>query len=422
MQSFTQNTLYHLRAASAREQMFSLAVFSAPIFLLRRRNSMHIQKEDTMARRKHPKLPNGFGSIKKLSGKRSNPYAVYPPVTDWHENGSPILPKALCYVPDWYTGFYALMEYRNGTFNASDFLNPEIKPTERQNDIISKILASYNNRVRTAAQSRTFADVYEEFYSYKYERDRTREYSSSTIYATRSAYSHAAALHDRSFQELKTEDLQAVIDNCQKKHATKEHIKNLFRQMYDYACSHDLCEKNYADYVRINTPDDDEKGVPFTEEELLAIWGNAGENEILQAVLIMIYSGFRISAYRKLEINLEEQYFRGGVKTVSGKNRIVPFHHLIIPLIRKDNPLFTCGVNWFRIQFSEALKDIGIQGHTPHDCRHTFSWLCDRYKVDTLSKKMLLGHALGKDVTDLKYGHRTTEELRTEINKIKFCR
>ena len=93
-----------------------------------------------MARRKHPKLPNGFGSIKKLSGKRSNPYAVYPPVTDWHENGSPILPKALCYVPDWYTGFYALMEYRNGTFNASDFLNPEIKPTERQNDIISKIL------------------------------------------------------------------------------------------------------------------------------------------------------------------------------------------------------------------------------------------------------------------------------------------
>lgn len=374
-----------------------------------------------MAKRKHPKLPNGFGSIKKLSGKRSNPYAVYPPVTDWHDNGSPILPKALCYVTDWYTGFYALMEYRNGTFDASHFLNPEIKPTERQNDIISKILASYNNQTRATAQLKTFAEVYEEYFSYKYERDKTREYSSSAIYATRSAYNHAAALHNKCFQELKTEDLQAVIDNCQKKHATKEHIKNLFKQMYDYAYSHDLCEKKYADHVKINTPDDDEKGVPFTEEDIRLILEHSEGNRILQAVLIMICSGFRISAYRKLEINLEEQYFRGGVKTISGKNRIVPFHREIIPFIRKDNPLFTCSTDRFRSLFTESLKTIGIQGHTPHDCRHTFSWLCDRYKVDTLSKKMLLGHALGTDVTDLKYGHRTVEELRTEINKIKLC-
>ena len=32
-----------------------------------------------MARRKkYPKLPNGFGSIKYLGKGRSNPYAVYP--------------------------------------------------------------------------------------------------------------------------------------------------------------------------------------------------------------------------------------------------------------------------------------------------------------------------------------------------------
>lgn len=36
-----------------------------------------------MARKKkYPKLPNGYGSIKKLSGKRRNPYGVYPPATD----------------------------------------------------------------------------------------------------------------------------------------------------------------------------------------------------------------------------------------------------------------------------------------------------------------------------------------------------
>lgn len=372
-----------------------------------------------MAKAKHPKLPNGFGSIKKLSGNRTNPYGVYPPVTEFNANGSPVTPKALCYVSDWYTGFYALMEYRNGTFNAENFLNREIKSTDRQNDVISKIIASYNNSNRISSASKTFSEVYDEFYQYKYERDKTRVYSRSSIDATRSAYNHTKVLHDKPFADIKTDDLQSVIDNCDKKHATKEHIKNLFKQMYDYAYSHDLCDRKYADHVKINTPDDDEKGIPFSEDELRLLWDHS-DNEIIQAILIMIYSGFRISAYGKLEVNMDEEYFRGGVKTKAGKNRIVPFNKEIIPFIHNDNILFTKNVRGIRNDFNTVLADIGITGHTPHDCRHTFSWLCDKYKVDTLAKKMLLGHALGNDVTDLRYGHRTIAELRREINKI--CR
>ncbi len=367
---------------------------------------------------KHPKLPNGFGSIKKLSGNRTNPYAVYPPTTEFAPNGSPKTPKALCYVSDWYTGFYALMEYRSGTFNAERFSAPEIRPSDKKQDVISKIIASYNRQTRNAVRVRSFAEVYAEFFSYKYERDKTRRYSKSSIGATKAAYGQAAALHDIPFCNIKTEDLQAVVDNCPKKHATKEHIVNLFRQMYDYAYAHDLCNRKYSDHIRINTPDDDEKGEPFTEQEISQVWEHAKENEVLQAVLIMIYSGFRISAYRKIEINMEEQYFRGGVKTTAGKNRIVPFNQEIIPFIREDNLLFKKAVGQFRPLFNAALAVIGITGHTPHDCRHTFSWLCDKYHVDTLSKKMLMGHSLGNDVTGAKYGHRTLDELRAEINKI----
>lgn len=373
-----------------------------------------------MAKAKHPKLPNGFGSIKKLSGRRTNPYGVYPPVTEFRENGSPVTPKALCYVSDWYTGFYALMRYKDGTFNAEDFLHTELAESSSKNEVIRKIISSYNGQSRIARESKSFAEVYEEFFTYKYERDKTRQYSRSSIDATKAAYKHTKELQDKPFRSLRTEDLQAVIDNCNKKHATKEHIRNLFRQMYDYAYSHDLCDRKYSDHVRINTPDDDEKGEPFTEDEIDLIWQHAEGNQILQAILIMVYSGFRISAYAKLEINFEGQYFCGGVKTSAGKNRIVPFHREIIPLIDRENPLFCLSPQRFRIQFSDALLAIGIRNHTPHDCRHTFSWLCDKYKVDSLSKKMLMGHALGTDVTDLKYGHRTIEELRAEINKI--CR
>ena len=59
-------------------------------------------RSDTMSKRKkYPKLPNGYGSIKRLSGKnRTNPYGVYPPVKEFDENGIPVPQKAICYVDD----------------------------------------------------------------------------------------------------------------------------------------------------------------------------------------------------------------------------------------------------------------------------------------------------------------------------------
>ena len=370
-------------------------------------------------RKKHPKLPNGFGSIKKLSGNRTNPYAVYPPTTEFAPNGSPKTPPALCYVSDWYIGFYALMEFRNGTFDAEKFVAPEIGSTAGADDIISKIIAAYNSQVRNEVVEKTFEEIYNEFFEYKYVRDKTREYSKSSINCTKAGFRNCSALHKRSFRSLTTSDLQNVIDECQLKHASKEHIVNLFNQMYDYADANNLCDKKYSDYVKINTPDDDEQGEPFSDTELNTIWQHAPNNTVLQGILIMIYSGYRIAAYKKLQINSEEKFFKGGVKTRAGKGRIVPFCDLITEFVKPDMELFSLSPERYRILFTEELSLIGITGHTPHDCRHTFSWLCDKYKVDGLSKKMMLGHALGSDVTDAKYGHRTLDELRREINKIK---
>ena len=35
------------------------------------------------------------------------------------------------------------------------------------------------------------------------------------------------------------------------------------------------------------------------------------------------------------QVNLEEQYFKGGSKSDSGKNRIVPIHPRIMPFVKK---------------------------------------------------------------------------------------
>jgi len=371
-----------------------------------------------MAKKKHPKLPNGFGSIKKLSGTRSNPYAVYPPTTEFNDNGSPVTPKALCYVSDWYTGFYALMEYKNGTFNPDVFVHSEIRESEKNNNIINKIIASYNRKNLGDREKKTFSDVYNMYYTHKYERPNGREYSQESKDSTRAAFKNCSSLHDHVFTDITAEQLQKNLDDCPLKHSSKELILSLYKQMYKFAYSNNLCDRDISIGITINIPDDDEPGVPFSEEEINIIWSNSTDNTILQGALIMIYSGFRIAAYKNLVIDMENQYFKGGVKTAAGKERCVPFNKLIIPLINPQLELFNFSKAKFRKTFEAELEKIGINGHTPHDCRHTFSWLCDKYKIDTLSKKMLMGHAIGKDITDSKYGHRTLDELRTEINKI----
>lgn len=42
--------------------------------------------------------------------------------------------------------------------------------------------------------------------------------------------------------------------------------------MYAYADANDLCDKKYSDYVKIKSDDDDEKGVPFENDELEILW------------------------------------------------------------------------------------------------------------------------------------------------------
>ena len=68
-----------------------------------------------------------------------------------------------------------------------------------------------------------------------------------------------------------------------------------------------------------------------------------------------------------------------------------------------------------------TLEKLGIKKHTPHDCRRTFSKLCDDYYVNETDKKLMPGHSF-QDVTNKVYPHRSLERLKEEIERIKVCR
>lgn len=118
----------------------------------------------------------------------------------------------------------------------------------------------------------------------------------------------------------------------------------------------------------------------------------------------------------------------GGMKTDAGKNRIIPLHHAIIPLIearlsqnRKYLITNKFGNQYTRAVYHSSNWNTVMQhmqlNHSPHDCRYTFASLADSVGMNETCKKLIMGHALpNKDGTAFKTGGRSdvTRDVYTE--------
>lgn len=381
-------------------------------------------------RKKYPRLPNAYGSIRFLGKNRTNCYAVHPPCTEINDLGDYVRPKAICYVDDWYVGFAVLNAWHAGTYKPGDeitFKSYRAASSEDLDAFCARILNDHTSQEFVKKEARekekTFAEVYEAFYEWKYGDNAKKKLSSQSRYVTKAAYNYCSSLYDKAFCSLRYRDLQDVIDACPKKSSTKANIVGLMKQMYSYADLMEWCDKNWSEHVTIGESDSEEHGVAFTEQELRILWMHK-DNETVELLLIMCYSGFRITAYKTITVNRSGWYFQGGIKTPAGKGRIVPIHSAIRALVEtrleRDGSMLSISVNYFREKMYSVLDELGIRRHTPHDCRHTFSALCEKYEVKENDRKRMLGHSFGNDITNGVYGHRTLEELRTEIEKIQL--
>ena len=335
---------------------------------------------------------NGTGSVVKLSGRRRCPYEVRIN-TRLDERNYPVY-DVLGRFSDRDEAAAALLDY---TANPYD-----IK--------IDKY---------------TFEDIYNLWYDWKYVKG-AKKYSKSSISCTTAAYKKCAVLHDRIFKELRTPDMQIILDNYYLSHAYMEHIQNLFKQMYKFALQFDYIEKDYAQFTRITKEDDDESGVPFTPEEITRLWQQS-EKPWVDSILILIYSGFRISELLKMpvcDIDTNNMTFKGGVKTAAGKNRIVPIHSEIQSFVCKrlsegHSTLLGVSQATYRKIFNDTLLSVCItEKHTPHYCRHTFATLLDNAEANPICIKRLMGHSSGNDTTEKVYTHKDIEQLRKAIEMI----
>lgn len=295
---------------------------------------------------------NGTGTIVKLSGNRRRPFEVRvnTRINEW---GYPVY-DVLGRYADRLEADIALAEYNKSPFDV--------------------------NRKKI-----TFAEVYNLWYDWKY-KTPAKTYSRSSIDCTKGAFSKCQALHNTPILEIKTDHMQRILDNHELSHAYLEHIGSLFKQVFKYAMEYDIIEKDYSRYLCITKAEDDKPGVPFTRQEIAALWQQADKIPYVDVVLILIYTGWRISELLGLkteDVDLEAWIMTGGVKTTAGKNRIVPIHSGIRALVghyhNTDHAYFLADSTGNRPMtktafykvFSAVLESCGIQSkHTPHDCRH----------------------------------------------------
>ena len=365
-------------------------------------------------KQKHPRLPNGFGSIRYLGPNRSRPYMICAPAT---MDGEKVIPgHILTYTDDWYQAYAILTAYNAGTWHPGDDLSiSPSKDPEGLDELISRLLDDFkilNGKTYEYKQGETFKQVADRWYHDKFERPEIRTFSESTRDNRKKGLLKLESLFDRPFASLRLDDLQKVIDQIEAP-TMQSQTRVILHGIYKYALAHELVEKDYSASLQI-VAHEEEHGVPFTPDEIKAL--SQLDDPFAKMLLIMIYSGFRISAYADMKVNLTEGYFQGGVKTAAGKDRIVPIHSFIYPLVKDRKILIPYKTDLYAKHLTAWCQDHGMN-HTPHHTRHTFSALCERYEVKENDRKRLLGHAF-KDITNSVYGHRDLEDLRKEIEKI----
>ena len=350
------------------------------------------------------RLPNGYGSVKKMSGKRRRPYAVKKTV-GWHvnpETGKSVQEQiTIGYAATRAEGLQMLAEYNNNPF--------DIK-----------------------ASKATFQEVYEHW-----SKEKFPTISKSNVKGYEASYRVCGTLYNKVFRDIRLMDLQFVVDTCGKNYPTLKKLKGLFNQLYAYAMKNDICNKDYSEFVDLSRYKDKNPNKrdrnKFTKEQIARLWELA-EDPYYQIVLMLIYNGCRISEFldlKKENVHLEEQYFdviasktENGLRKVPIADKVLPFYKAWYEGSQCEYLLHTPDQkhfdyrNYYDSYFTPLMEQLGYD-QTPHCTRHTCISMLTEAHVDQTMIKKIVGHSGAMTLTERVYTHLDIETLVEAINKIQ---
>lgn len=287
--------------------------------------------------------------------------------------------------------------------------------------------------------------------------------SSKSGYKT--AWNKLAPLHKSKFKDLRSQDFQTIVDYYEEEHHERgangelkyindkgkvtmtvtskpkmcsglkysalNNIKCLASHLYQFAMRDDIVNKNYAEFIEL--PDKEEtNATAFTDTQLEHIRQNVGKIPYCDYVYALCYLNFRVTEFltltrdsfkkEKLDTGQTVYYFVGGIKTEAGKDRVVPIHPNILPIIKKciakrgktvfcredGSPM---NKDYFREScFYPAMDALGFdRTYQPRSCRRTFSTRMSAAGAKGENIAKLMGHTSYE--VDVKYYIK--QELKT---------
>lgn len=340
------------------------------------------------------RLANGSGSIvclDKTGKKRRKPWAVR--ITTGWKDGKQVR-KYVGYYATQQEAIMALADYHKGGLDLD----------------LSKLTLN-------------------EVYNLWIERVKKKNLSESVLKIHHMAYSKFGKLGNAKFNTIKAAHLQDWLDGINLKPSSKGKLKGTMIQLYKYAVANDIVVKNYAESLEINEKVE-QTGKVFTTDEIETIWKMQDRFEA-KVLLVLLYTGMRIGELliiKRDDIDFENGYMVGGIKTEAGKNRVIPIHNRIAPIVKEllgdSNWLIqnTRGnqmrYNTAFVMFKKFFEEIGIT-HTIHDARKTcVSWLhSSGIPIETV--RIIVGHS-GKGVTEKVYLYKEPKELVDIVNSIEI--
>lgn len=300
----------------------------------------------------------------------------------------------------------------------------------------------------------TFSNLYENWFE-EFIKDHE-----SHRYRIKAAYKYCSLLYNKKFREISIRDMKNCIDKGTiivdkgkykgeertASPSTKESIKYLFNHMFAYAIEARIIDRNYAKEFTLDKKVFEEKEqnhkekIPFSDKELDKLWKSIEFVPFADMIIYGCYSGWRPGEIIKLkveDVDLDNGFIKGGIKTTAGKNRIVPIHPLVKSIIEKyyneaievgSEYLFNditkkTGIGLSRDQylsrFNKVITQLNFRKEiSPHYTRHTFVTRAKKANMNEYILKLIIGHDIG-DLTEHVYTHRELDELKKEIRKIR---
>ena len=335
------------------------------------------------------RLPNGYGTVARLSGKRRRPYIIKKTL-GFNEKGHPII-EIVGYAATREEGLELLAQFNRDPWDV--------------------------NRAKITLQE--LFDLWKE--------KKAGKLGASNRASLAAAFKHCSKYYKLPYKTIRSFQMQDTIDCCGKGYSTQAAIKNLWGHLDRFALELDVVNRCYSELLT-SDPIPPTTRDRFSDEVIQRIWDHVGEPWV-DSVLIFIYSGWRISELldlKKADVDLQAGTMKGGTKTRAGKNRVVPIHSLIRPMVeqRMNEPgdyLIQwngahCSKSQYRIIWTGLVDRLHLPG-TPHSCRHTFESLLDSAGANRKCIDLLMGH-VSKDTGNRVYNHKTLEELRFNIELI----